>query len=484
MIIVPGSVNADLLFKVARLPRPGETVLCPSYVMAPGGKGANQAAAAAKAGAEVAFVGHVGDDAYGPVVRGLLEAAGVDCDLLAVARRADRDRGDRRRRGRRERDHRRQRRQPRHRAAPRCPTRCSGPAPPSCARTRSGRPRPSRRWPAPSGWARGPCSTWRPAAPVPPEVAGRARRAGRQRARGRGRGRRRRAARPRTLARVAGHRLRPDLRRHPGRGRLHRGHRGRGLARAGAADPARSTRPAPATPSWACSPRGWTAAPTWSRPCAPPASPPPAAASRWAPRRRSRRGPRSWRACRSCRRSPRCDAAGPGSSRARMTGTLRFVLGDQLDRDVAALRDLDPARDMVLMAEVMAEATYVPHHPKKIAFVLSAMRHFAGELRADGVRVRYVELDDAGQHRSPSPASSPAPSRSWRPDGSSSPSPASGGCSRTCAAGRRPTGVPVEIRARRPLLLLDGASSPAGPAGGGSCAWSCSTARCAGAPAS
>ena len=46
MIIVPGSVNADLLFKVAKLPRPGETVLCPSYVMAPGGKGANQAAAA------------------------------------------------------------------------------------------------------------------------------------------------------------------------------------------------------------------------------------------------------------------------------------------------------------------------------------------------------------------------------------------------------------------------------------------------------
>ena len=40
MIIVPGSVNADLLFKVAKLPRPGETVLCPSYVMAPGGKGA------------------------------------------------------------------------------------------------------------------------------------------------------------------------------------------------------------------------------------------------------------------------------------------------------------------------------------------------------------------------------------------------------------------------------------------------------------
>ena len=87
MIIVPGSVNADLLFKVAHLPRPGETVLCPGYVMAPGGKGSNQAAAAAKAGAEVRFVGHVGDDAYGPVVRELLVAAGIDCDLLAVSPR-------------------------------------------------------------------------------------------------------------------------------------------------------------------------------------------------------------------------------------------------------------------------------------------------------------------------------------------------------------------------------------------------------------
>lgn len=86
MIIVPGSVNADLLFKVQRLPRPGETVLCPGYVFAPGGKGANQAAAAAKAGAEVRFVGHVGDDAYGPIVRDLLETAGVDCSLLAISR--------------------------------------------------------------------------------------------------------------------------------------------------------------------------------------------------------------------------------------------------------------------------------------------------------------------------------------------------------------------------------------------------------------
>ena len=75
-------------------------------------------------------------------------------------------------------------------------------------------------------------------------------------------------------------------------------------------------------------------------------------------------------------------------------GTLRFVLGDQVTRSLAALEDLDPAVDTVLMAEVQAECTYVKHHPKKIVLVLSAMRHFAQRLEAEGVRVRYVRLDD------------------------------------------------------------------------------------------
>jgi ribokinase len=78
VIIVPGSINADLLFPVRTLPAPGETVLCPSYTMALGGKGSNQAAAAAKAGADVRFFGHVGSDAYGPLVRQLLADAGVE----------------------------------------------------------------------------------------------------------------------------------------------------------------------------------------------------------------------------------------------------------------------------------------------------------------------------------------------------------------------------------------------------------------------
>jgi len=77
-----------------------------------------------------------------------------------------------------------------------------------------------------------------------------------------------------------------------------------------------------------------------------------------------------------------------------VSAALRLVLGDQLSADIAALRDADRARDVVLMAEVTAEATYVPHHPKKIAFVLAAMRHFAAELEAAGFRVDYVSLDD------------------------------------------------------------------------------------------
>ena len=77
-----------------------------------------------------------------------------------------------------------------------------------------------------------------------------------------------------------------------------------------------------------------------------------------------------------------------------MTGTLRLVLGDQLTRSLSSLADIDRERDVVLMAEVVAEATYVRHHPKKIAFLFAAMRHFADELRADGIRVAYVRLDD------------------------------------------------------------------------------------------
>ena len=79
---------------------------------------------------------------------------------------------------------------------------------------------------------------------------------------------------------------------------------------------------------------------------------------------------------------------------------LRIVLGDQLSVSVPALADLNPARDVVLMAEVREECTYVPHHKKKLTLVLAAMRHFARALTSRGVRVRYVRLDDPANTQS------------------------------------------------------------------------------------
>ena len=72
---------------------------------------------------------------------------------------------------------------------------------------------------------------------------------------------------------------------------------------------------------------------------------------------------------------------------------LRLVLADQLSDSLSALNDVQ-AGDTILMCEVMEEATYVRHHPKKIAFLFAAMRHFAAELTNKGFQVRYMTLPD------------------------------------------------------------------------------------------
>ena len=79
-VCVVGSVNIDSTFCVGSLPRPGETVLASSVTHAPGGKGGNQAVAAARAGAQVQFVGAIGDDAAGERLRAHLRAGGVGLD--------------------------------------------------------------------------------------------------------------------------------------------------------------------------------------------------------------------------------------------------------------------------------------------------------------------------------------------------------------------------------------------------------------------
>ncbi|MDF1794141.1 MAG: ribokinase [Thalassobaculaceae bacterium] len=82
MITVFGSLNLDLLFNLDRLPAPGETVLTWEIVQLPGGKGANQATAAARSGAATRFVGCVGADGMGEPVLESLRAAG--CDVSGV----------------------------------------------------------------------------------------------------------------------------------------------------------------------------------------------------------------------------------------------------------------------------------------------------------------------------------------------------------------------------------------------------------------
>jgi ribokinase len=82
-VIVVGSVNGDYVVRVPRLPRPGETVTGGRLATSPGGKGANQAHAAARLGAAVTFIGAVGKDKTGDDERAAMQAAGIDTSGLA-----------------------------------------------------------------------------------------------------------------------------------------------------------------------------------------------------------------------------------------------------------------------------------------------------------------------------------------------------------------------------------------------------------------
>src|SRR5438128_11707543 len=83
-ITVVGSANVDLVARCERLPRPGETVTDATFERIPGGKGANQAVAAARLGADVTLIGCVGDDVFAAEALASLEAAGVDLERLKV----------------------------------------------------------------------------------------------------------------------------------------------------------------------------------------------------------------------------------------------------------------------------------------------------------------------------------------------------------------------------------------------------------------
>lgn len=81
-ILVIGSLNMDLIVRTPHIPAPGETILGHTFSTAPGGKGANQAVAAAKLGAPVKMIGRVGADDFGKTLRSQLSAVGVDAQFV------------------------------------------------------------------------------------------------------------------------------------------------------------------------------------------------------------------------------------------------------------------------------------------------------------------------------------------------------------------------------------------------------------------
>ena len=87
-ITVVGSLNMDLVIRAPRIPRPGETILGGAFQTLPGGKGANQAVAAARLGARVAMAGRVGQDSFGDALLDGLAAEGIEAGHILRDREA------------------------------------------------------------------------------------------------------------------------------------------------------------------------------------------------------------------------------------------------------------------------------------------------------------------------------------------------------------------------------------------------------------
>ena len=161
-----------------------------------------------------------------------------------------------------------------------------------------------------------------------------------------------------------------------------------------------------------------------------------------------------------------------------MKPRLVLVLGDQLTPRIAAVHAADPARDVVVMAEVAGEATSVRHHPQKIALIFAAMRKHAARLEGLGWRVLYSRLDDSQNSQSlvgellrraaETGAQEVIATRpgEWR-------------VIRDLEAAPLPVSLLPDDR-----FLCSEADSPTGPRGDRSFAWSISTARCDAAPVS
>jgi len=87
-VCVVGSIHMDLVVRAERFPRPGETLLGSAFDTFPGGKGANQAVAASRMGAQVSLIGCLGDDDWGSELRGVLAADGIDISRVRAVEKA------------------------------------------------------------------------------------------------------------------------------------------------------------------------------------------------------------------------------------------------------------------------------------------------------------------------------------------------------------------------------------------------------------
>ena len=87
-ILVVGSINMDLVIRASEIPSPGETVLGHGFVTSPGGKGANQAVAVARQGADCTFLGRVGDDDFGSALVAGMTEEGIDCESILTTNNA------------------------------------------------------------------------------------------------------------------------------------------------------------------------------------------------------------------------------------------------------------------------------------------------------------------------------------------------------------------------------------------------------------
>jgi deoxyribodipyrimidine photolyase-related protein len=83
-----------------------------------------------------------------------------------------------------------------------------------------------------------------------------------------------------------------------------------------------------------------------------------------------------------------------------LSRNLILVLGDQLDKRLEVIANADKKNDLIVMMEVMTEATYADHHTHKLIFIFSAMRQFASQLKKSGYSIKYIHLDDKANKQS------------------------------------------------------------------------------------